>query len=442
MLEYLFTSVFFLLPFILALIVIACTFFLIRSTTFGIICIFLGVLSEAFFLSSGSLYLGINVYVADLLPLALFSTGLLRWVFSCHEKWQLMAFRPAALWVCLLFVSLLRGLVEHGAAAGNDFRQFFYFISVATYLLSFPTTQISYISLERYWIRASVLMALLAVFRWSADALGVRIGPDWSTFIAGNKLRVLPADQALFIATGMLLLVSKSLKSGTGSFQKLMLALMGGSILLLQHRSVWVATLIGLMVVFVRSEEKDKKRLWIGLGWLSVAVLAAGIALSLGNLDKVSGDLQRSLQEIGEKRSTIAGRIDGWGVLVEGWLHSGVVDLSIGQPMGAGYERYLEVLGRSVKESPHNYYVQILLRSGFVGLFAFIAALAMIARRLARHSTGELTGQQTALLALVVMNAVYFIVYQVHFEQAMVFVLAMAHAENTAQSRIVRPIEA
>lgn len=415
----------FAMPVIGALLSILLAFFLVRGPSAGISFVLISVCIEAIVVSPGGFSLGINIFSTDLLPVGLFAIGLIRHLMVAGSSSSVVRFAALLVWSGLLFISFARGTVIFGPSAGNDFRPFFYFLAVGVYLSSFVRDRLCFNTLQRYWIRASVVMVALAMFRWVSDATGLRIGPDWSSIVVGGRFRVLTAGQALFIATGLLMLASQVIHEGARKLDKLTLALMGGTVLLLQHRSVWVATFFGLLVIISNVERAHRRRLVIGLAWL-VAIGALGAAaMSILQLDSVSGDLRRSLDEISDKRSTIAGRIDGWFALVASWAASGFVDMLIGQPMGSGYERYLEVLGRSVKENPHSYYVQILLRAGLIGLICFIATLVLLAARLLKHPVDTESRQRFCLLGLLAMNALFFLVYQARFEQAMIIAFSI-----------------
>lgn len=425
MFEYVFFGALIAMPLVAALISIFAAFFLARGPSAGIAFVLISVCIEAVVVSPGGISLGINIFMTDLLPTGLFAIGLSRHLFATGSGSHVLRLAVPLIWGALLFISFARGALAFGASAGNDFRHFFYFLAIGVYLSSFSKNQLSYSSMERYWIRASVFLAMLAIFRWISDGAGVRFGPDWSTIVVGGKFRVLTAGHALFIATGMLMLASRTIHEGARSLDKLTLGLMGGTVLLLQHRSVWVAAALGLLVIIANVERAHRRRLLIGIAWFVVIAGLGVTAISVLQLDNVSGDLRRSLEEVSEKRSTIAGRIDGWFALLASWAASGFVDMMIGQPMGSGYERYLEVLGRSVKENPHSYYVQILLRAGLIGLICFVSTLALLASRLLRYQTDAISRQRLCLLGLLAMNSLFFLVYQARFEQAMIFVFAI-----------------
>ncbi|MEF8728838.1 MAG: O-antigen ligase family protein [Accumulibacter sp.] len=442
MFEYIFLGFFFATPFVAALLSIAAVFLLAQRPQSGIAFVLASVCVEAFVVSPGGISLGINVFLTDLLPTGLFAIGLTRHLVARSSGTAVSRLALPVVWSCLLFISFIRGSLAYGASAGNDFRPFFYFLAVGIYLSSFTREQISFTTMEEYWIRASMVMVSMAVFRWTSDASGLRIGPDWTSIVVGGKFRVLTAGQSLFIATGMLMLASRSIYDGGRTIAKMMLVLMGGTVLLLQHRSVWVATIIGFLVIVAHVEKAHRRRLLIGAGWLAVISGLGVVAMSVLQLDSVSGDLRRSLEEISDKRSTIAGRIDGWFALVFSWAASGFVDMLIGQPMGSGYERYLEVLGRSVKENPHSYYVQILLRTGFIGLVCFVGMLTVLCARSLRHPSDENSRQRYCLLGLLAMNSIFFLVYQARFEQALVLVFAIVMTSSAFPrvSGIVVPI--
>jgi len=111
-----------------------------------------------------------------------------------------------------------------------------------------------------------------------------------------------------------------------------------------------------------------------------------------------------------------------------------------GQPFGSGFARRVE--GSNVVSHPHNFYIETMLRSGFVGLLALIALTAGLLRALWRlgraRPDGGLFGLDV-LPALVAMQLVWFITWVPGSEQGFVTGLAVAVVAARARARQLLP---
>ena len=131
-------------------------------------------------------------------------------------------------------------------------------------------------------------------------------------------------------------------------------------VVLLQHRTVWVALAVGLLILAVRRHSNARRRALGLLGATALVVLTLGLLLS-GQNDALTESLGRSTDT-----HTFEWRYEGWIDLLEGRQAPEGLDILIGTPYGLGYER--EVLGIRQDLSPHNYYLETYLRHGLIGL--------------------------------------------------------------------------
>jgi O-antigen ligase len=199
---------------------------------------------------------------------------------------------------------------------------------------------------------------------------------------------------------------------------RFLVPLLALAVLVLQHRSVWVASFVPAMLAFVvvrQSQAKLAGRL---------AVIAALTAIVLGPL-LVSGKLSTattSVAESAEKATsttsgTFVGRVEGWEALLKQWSASGPRTWAMGNPYGSGYKRTIEQAGgRDITYAPHNYFVQLLLRTGVIGLLAFLALqwrLLKGAIRLAGAPHAAMTGY--AMIGLLVSNLLFDFPYSPNY---------------------------
>jgi O-antigen ligase len=114
----------------------------------------------------------------------------------------------------------------------------------------------------------------------------------------------------------------------------------------------------------------------------------------------------------------------------------------LGQPFGSGYYRKIAEFGASysAEYTPHNFYVQTLLRTGVVGSILFLSLMLATGmgsyRALAgmKGDRGPEFGVRLFLLVSLLMQAVFFMAYGARLEQGLLFGLAMTAA--TAKVRV------
>jgi O-Antigen ligase len=424
----------FALPFLSAVILAfgVCLVILALSSNYrmGVVVVLLAAFVKALLVREVGFQLGVNLYPMDLVFICIAPVVILRFIFRPSN----ISSRLPALWVSLVLIlslSLVIGLVRNGVAAGNDFRHYFYFLACATYFASFQTSESEFETAEKVWIAFAVALALLATVRWVSDAAGITSGPSWDMVGSGVKFRVLGSDQALGIASGLILLIDRSLRSGVSWGDKLLIGFLGAEVLVLQHRSVWAATAVGLLALFLLSKRSERKKLLVGAMWAASIGIVLSPFILYGSLESVTSALLHSVEEVGARKSTISGRIEGWDVLLDQWRGFAAWEKVIGQPFGGGYERYLAEYGRVIRDSPHNYYVQTLLRAGVIGGVVLVSLLVSTLLGLRkRFSANPQYGQFRVLFGLITMNAAYFLAYGGSFEQGIFFGLTLALLSN------------
>ena len=169
------------------------------------------------------------------------------------------------------------------------------------------------------------------------------------------------------------------------------------NIVVLQHRSVWVATLVPmlLLLVLLRGVRRQSGRMPLVAAVASVLVVVA--VLGSGVLSGVESSVaEQAVSATSTTSGTFVSRVEGWRALLEQWSDSGPVGLLIGQPYGSGFERYQGGTwgGTAVTYSPHNYFVSILLRTGLLGLSAFALLLwGLLRAGLVRSDTNARFGR-------------------------------------------------
>ncbi|OJY08138.1 MAG: hypothetical protein BGO99_07275 [Nitrosospira sp. 56-18] len=409
------------------------------------------------------LHMGKNIQVFDPISITLFFAGLTRLVFGQKSigvpQWLLISL------LVLMSVPLSLGFKQYGMAAAPDFRFFFHFMALALYASSFNFEQVNFTRLATYLLWGGMILILLAFCRWAAGAAGLAIAESWRVVGAGREFRVLNAAQSYFIAqAGLLLLIigasdwgnmapvkQKAVKAGIvvrelASFWRRWAIVLSGICLAiafgLMHRSVWVsmAAGMGLLALFDSRQRAGLAQIILISALIGFTVLVPmGL---LGFLDSFIESLEASFTEVTAHHSSFADRYLGWQALLsEWWTDGNILTYALGQPFGSGYYRKIAEFGASysAEYTPHNFYVQMLLRTGMVGLGLFLSLVAATGMGLyhalskIKRSGNPEFGVRLFLLVSLVMQLVFFLAYGARLEQGLLFGLAMAAATSRVQ---------
>jgi hypothetical protein len=329
----------------------------------------------------------LGVYRSDaaLVPIATFGGGteifLEDVVFGVLAGATLVAFgtlrsnvklpRVIALLLTLLAYAFLRGLQTYGPTAYIEFRYFLFPIAGIAYLLSFPADQ-HWEERYRAWLRwTGLALCTLAAYHLATRGLG---RADELIYEGGvyRTTRILIASQALILTFAALAEVDRWLRERRPSCM-VYAGLFGVALLLAQHRSVWAAAAVGMLILLATGQRVFRATPVI----ISVAVVTVATVLLYisGALAESLGSIERTLAAVGQTNSTFSNRLQSWDQLMADYRHSeGPLVHMFGFPFGHGYMRVVD--GVLYKVSPHNYYIHLLLRAGPLGTACFVVVLA------------------------------------------------------------------
>jgi hypothetical protein len=171
------------------------------------------------------------------------------------------------------------------------------------------------------------------------------------------------------------------------------------------------------------------------------ALLLVAIGATMTAVAYVSfGGLHEGNQPVVKSGSgNLSWRVQGWSELVGTWSRS-PTDWVVGQPVGSGFAR--DVGGIETNTHPHDFYIELLIRTGFAGLVALIALTAGLLRALWRTPARDsgLLGPGV-IPALLAMQIVWFLTWVPGSEQGIVTGLAVgvAAAQVSRRNPRVRP---
>jgi hypothetical protein len=384
---------------------------------------------EVLLISFPPVNVGLLIYPQDIVFTLLFVAALLRYVFGMTKAHGTK--RIVLLLVVLFSISLLRGFATYGLKqAGVGARTSFYFLSGVAYFSSFGFTPGMRKKLTTLWLAACAILVGIAVFRWIATLVGLSIVSQWQN-PANPDIRVLNASQAMFLAIGFFASLSLDLGHLGPPWQRKLFYVLGPVLLLLQHRTVWVVLVVGLLWLGLQDARFRKKVIGAIAAMAIVGILLA--ALVFGNKSDI---LVASLEESASNDTTFLWRVVGWRQLLFNNPARNHLNDTIGQPFGTGYER---VVGNDeVDFSPHNYYVEAFLRFGIIGLFLLVRLYVKSIRGLKRVPANlrRFAYPDSRFWALVLLlQLTYFLAYGVNYEQSILTGMAI----TGLQLKFVRP---
>lgn len=412
------------LPFIIALLFALGLVFLVAglfmTPLVGAAAILLLFLVETVNVYLFGLKVGIAVYPQDLLFMPMAGVALIR-LMRPDAAVRL----PKSLWVLtgVMAVAFLWGLVKNGTTAGVEFRNDFYFMTGVFYFSSFAWSR-ERVARLLGWVFPVVLLIMLVVwYRWLADAVGLDwVEPIWRyADITGVALRVINSQQTWMLGLAVILLVYAMATGNSLARWYFTLPLLALTVLVLQHRSVWVAAFLPALLAFFIVRQSQGKLASRMLVIVAVTAAIAGPLLATGKFsDATSSVADLAVRATSTTEGTFVARAKGWDALLKQWTGSGPRAWVIGDPYGSGFERTETTGGKEIAYSPHNYYVQLLLRTGAVGLLAFLLFNVYLFRgaiRLAGGPHDKLTGY--AMLGVVMSFALYNIPYSPIYTQGL-----------------------
>jgi len=395
---------------------------------------------EALWMAVGGFQLGIKIYYTDFALVFVGFIALLRCMTArdtprWHWAW--------GLYTLAFLVSLVTGVVAFGSGAGVQARGYFYSVAAGSYALSFPIDERRVRLLLNTMVALSVLLLCICVYRWVVYYTPItELLPDEGVYNVDGAIRVVRSFEALVLGQVFVAGLFFAALSRGAMTARFLSPLVLASVLALQHRSVWLAVLVGVMTgLFVARSRSGSKVGQVLLLAGIVAITAVPMVFSerLSSLtEQVTGSAGRAVEADG----SVGERFDNWQGLIKLWANGGPRSILIGQSFGSDATRYVQdkIRGGEHKIAyfAHNHYVQTLFNLGLVGLSAFVTVAWYAMRGLYRRCASA-EGDTTAelLLTLLVMQLAYYVPYGTDYLQSVVLAVSIAYVaghENAARA--------
>lgn len=366
---------------------------------------------------------GVQLYFMDFVTLIVSLVTLLRLLTIVEARAHNLALVAFA---AVIAINLAVGLPTYGSTAGVAARADVYSLVALCYAMTFPANAQRIGILVRTLLWAVSILFAIACVRWVAvgfqiDAL---LPPSGSFQPRGHSVwRVIVSNEALLLAQiGVVGWFFGSVFAPLRRW-RLPAVVLIGAVIVLQHRSTWVALIAASLVamMLLRTSEASGQRVWTTAGLLAaVAAISITVALGGGGLGR---DLESSIDDAVELSGTAGERLGSWRQLVLSWAGDGPRSLALGRPYGRNEEHYTsdELGARKVAYQAHNYYVTVLTGLGLVGFAAYLTLWWQVFKGLfvaARSDSRE--PEAAVLLTLLVAQAAYYLTYGTDYVQALV----------------------
>lgn len=356
----------------------------------------------------------LHIFPADIVFLPLGVIAAVR-IASTLSRRSLAVWAPLLILGGLLLFSFARGVMVVGVQpAGVEFRHFFYFIFGAAYFASFTASRLRLTGLVTAAAAVVAALALLALVRWPLELSGAGIAAAWKK---NGPLRVLTAHEAMLLGQAFILCCTLWM-AGRASGRVIAAALsLATGILLLQHRTVWLAVALVIMLLALNRAWRSRRALVASVTIAGLITVVLLVALQM------EGPFGESLGAYGTDPRTLWWRVVGWRELLA--QVSDPLAILFGRPFGSGFARQID--DQLVRVSPHNFYVETLLRAGVVGVALLLLTYLVTFRRLLRlRSRSAMPAAIDSLLALLVTQLIFFWTYAPSYEQCIVLGTALS----------------
>lgn len=324
--------------------------------------------------------------------------------------------------LALALVSVIRGTAEFGLQqAVNEFRPHAYFLAACLYVATAGARVDITKFAAKAWCTAAITYALVSSFRWWNAGIS---SANETIVVDGSVVTARPvfAAGALVIAQAALLLITTRWHRLRHRFLVAGLLL---TVLLLQHRTVWIATAIAIAAHLLLGRGVGWERFKVA-GTAACAGVIALLGFSMFSVGSVEQHILSSYSTMQGTHTTFAWRVAGWNGLLG--QKEDFLDVLLGRPFGTGYARFID--GNLVTVSPHNFYIQTFLRLGVTGLALFVGLYLRTFLHLRSGSRTDLLGR-----LLVLTQVTFCFAYSPSMEQGAVFGVVLWLLNRTQTDR-------
>jgi hypothetical protein len=382
---------------------------------------------NAWFIEDPSVIIGIHLYLYDLVFVPLFLSALFRILFK--GEWR----NVSALWLIfgfIIFYQFIAGLKLYGTYAGVDFRNFYCYWTGALYFMTFSFSKEMPDKICKHWLLICTLLLLLVYFRLVADVLHLPISATWrDADPTGVRFRVINSGQTYLLSAGVIMLFHRYVMPEAVQPSRILTVGFVIAVIVLQHRSVWAATIVGIASMFLLPGIKTHKI----IGKLAI-ISVVGLILMMplvyygyadNFIESITGSAERATHL---EKGTFGSRVKYWERIMIYWNKLGFLEQLLGEPWGSGYAGGVR--------TPHNMFFNSLLRAGSFGTFIYglfyLVLLIKLFFNLLINKSDRL--YPTLFFMLIVAQITYYIPYTPQPQHGIILGIAASLAKRGMSS--------
>jgi O-antigen ligase len=368
----------------------------------------------------GDMRVGSTDLIATLVLCAAFARLLRMRRLSTYQRWLL-------LFIVLLVLSLVRGVIAFGIQTSvSDFRLMEFWIAAAVYFATVPPSHLVYNRIAKLWIWMTLPIMDIVVARWLAVFAGIDVGVPKERFGSDAAIRVLDGPYTFLLAQGFILSLPFWRQDQRARSIRIIGIFLLLFVVLLDRRTAWVALLAGIITLMLYHRRLGRRAMW-------AVVTIAGVVIGAYSTLLRATTSGEPIAKAASNTASVAWRIEGWAVLLSQWARS-PAGWFTGEPFGASFLRRIEE--SEVVAGPHNFYIEILLRTGVLGLLALLALTVGLLVATWRRSTEDAGVFGSGVLpALLMMQLVWFVTWVPGIEQGIVTGIAISLAARPTTDR-------
>ncbi len=308
----------------------------------------------------------VQIYPADIVFVVLFGSLAIRVMtgrFRFHRQRKVIY-----LWAALIAFSAMRGFLTFGLkSAGLDFRGQFYVFSCLAYFSSFQLAPETRKKLLGLFLKLSVAVTSVVFVRWIGVATGTMFNIGWATSTEdGHMMRVLNAGDTFMLSFAFFASLFLHINKRGELWQRKLFYVIGPTIILLQHRTVWLVILVGILLLGVQEKRFRRQSITALVGMVVIGLIVGALFFARGT------NVAETLSNSATSDETFVWRLETWHQLLFNNPNATLLNDIIGQPYGSGYDRHMFNERDITDTTPHNYYVEMYLRVGIIGLMTVI----------------------------------------------------------------------
>jgi O-antigen ligase len=382
---------------------------------------------DAFFASAvpsltlpGDMRVGLTDIIATLVLGAAFARLLRVGRLDTYHRWLVLL-------IVLLILSLIRGVIAFGIQTSvSNFRLMEFWIAAAVYFATVPPSHTVYDRIAKIWIWMTAPLMAIVTARWLSVFAGIELGVPRERYGADAAIRVLDGPYTFFLAQGFILTLPFWRQGQRAQSVRIVSILLLLFVVLLDRRTAWVALLAGVVTLMLHDRRLGRRAAWALVTILGVVIGTYSTLLRA----TTSGE---PIAQAASNTASVAWRIEGWSVLLTQWVES-PANWFIGEPFGASFLRQVE--GSEVVAGPHNFYIEVLLRTGVFGLLALLALTVGLLMATWRSSSEDFGVFGSGVLpALLMMQVIWFMAWVPGIEQGILTGIAISLTAHRTMDR-------